>query len=146
MPPQPEASESAERTREKLREKLRAGKLDDRLVEIDVRDRGPTFEISTGRWVGGSVVNGTFFPGTSHASWWGESGSPKTSTVRRFPASFTTFPAGLSLARSATSAWSMLPERASMREMASGWVMICLGQIRTKEAPFCSVAYAPDRT
>ena len=47
MPPQPEASESAERTREKLREKLRAGKLDDRLVEIDVRERGPTFEIST---------------------------------------------------------------------------------------------------
>src|SRR6201995_2476377 len=47
MPPQPEASESAERTREKLREKLRAGKLDDRIVEIDVRDRGPTFEIST---------------------------------------------------------------------------------------------------
>src|SRR6202047_4964449 len=47
MPPQPETSESAERTREKLREKLRAGKLDDRLVEIDVRERGPTFEIST---------------------------------------------------------------------------------------------------
>src|SRR6202051_424054 len=47
MPPQPETSESAERTREKLREKLRAGKLDDRMVEIDVRDRGPTFEIST---------------------------------------------------------------------------------------------------
>src|SRR5271167_2230431 len=47
MPPQPEASESAERTREKLREKLRAGKLDDRIVELDVRDRGPTFEIST---------------------------------------------------------------------------------------------------
>src|ERR1700723_3599483 len=47
MPPQPEASESAERTRDKLREKLRAGKLDDRMVEIDVRDRGPTFEIST---------------------------------------------------------------------------------------------------
>src|SRR5260370_219299 len=47
MPPQPEASESAERTREKLREKLRAGKLDDRIVEIDVRERGPTFEIST---------------------------------------------------------------------------------------------------
>src|SRR6202021_2123828 len=49
MPPQPEASESAERTREKLREKLRAGQLDDRLVEIDVRERGPTFEISTGQ-------------------------------------------------------------------------------------------------
>src|SRR5580704_8666563 len=47
MPPQPETSESAERTREKLREKLRAGKLDDRMVEIDVRERGPTFEIST---------------------------------------------------------------------------------------------------
>src|SRR5947209_13710594 len=30
MPPQPESTESAERTREKLREKLRAGKLDDR--------------------------------------------------------------------------------------------------------------------
>ena len=30
LPPQPEASESAERTREKLREQLRAGKLDDR--------------------------------------------------------------------------------------------------------------------
>src|SRR5229473_188288 len=47
MPPQPEASESAERTREKLREKLRAGKLDDRMVEIDVKERGPTFEVST---------------------------------------------------------------------------------------------------
>src|SRR6266853_1463907 len=47
MPPQPETSESAERTREKLRERLRAGKLDDRMVEIDVRERGPTFEIST---------------------------------------------------------------------------------------------------
>src|SRR6516165_6477151 len=34
MPPQPEASESAERTREKLRERLREGKLDERLVEI----------------------------------------------------------------------------------------------------------------
>ncbi len=47
IPPQPEASETAERTREKLREKLHQGKLDDRLVEIDVKDRGPTFEIST---------------------------------------------------------------------------------------------------
>jgi ATP-dependent HslUV protease ATP-binding subunit HslU len=36
-----------DRTREKLREKLRAGKLDDRLVEIDVKERGPTFEIAT---------------------------------------------------------------------------------------------------
>src|SRR5437660_2603649 len=47
MPPQPEASESAERTREKLRERLRAGKLDDRMVEVDVKERGPTFEVST---------------------------------------------------------------------------------------------------
>lgn len=47
MPPQPEASESQDRTREKLREKLRAGKLDDRMVEIDVKERGPTFEVST---------------------------------------------------------------------------------------------------
>src|SRR5437016_3219912 len=47
MPPQPESTESAERTREKLREKLNAGKLDDRTVEVDVRERGPTFEISS---------------------------------------------------------------------------------------------------
>src|SRR5690242_15936481 len=47
MPPQPEASESVERTREKLRERLREGKLDERLVEIDVKDRGPTFEITS---------------------------------------------------------------------------------------------------
>ncbi len=47
MPPQPEPSESNERTREKLREKLRAGKLDDRMVEVDVKERGPTFEIAT---------------------------------------------------------------------------------------------------
>jgi ATP-dependent HslUV protease ATP-binding subunit HslU len=47
MPAQTEASDSVERTREKLRERLRAGKLDDRLVEIDVRERGPTFEINT---------------------------------------------------------------------------------------------------
>ena len=47
MPPQPEASESIERTREKLRERLREGKLDERLVEIDVKDRGPSFEITT---------------------------------------------------------------------------------------------------
>jgi ATP-dependent HslUV protease ATP-binding subunit HslU len=47
MPPQPEASESVERTREKLREKLRAGKLDDRIVELDVKERAPTFEVTT---------------------------------------------------------------------------------------------------
>ncbi len=47
MPPQPEGTESVERTREKLRERLRAGRLDDRTVEIDIKERGPTFEIST---------------------------------------------------------------------------------------------------
>jgi ATP-dependent HslUV protease ATP-binding subunit HslU len=47
MPPQPEASDSAERTREKLRERLREGKLDDRIVELEVKERGPTFEIAT---------------------------------------------------------------------------------------------------
>jgi ATP-dependent HslUV protease ATP-binding subunit HslU len=47
MPPQPEASESAERTREKLREKLRSGKLDDRPVELDVKDRSPQIQFAT---------------------------------------------------------------------------------------------------
>src|SRR6266851_2290171 len=47
MPPRPENSDSSERTREKLRERLKIGKLDERLVEIDVKERGPTVEIST---------------------------------------------------------------------------------------------------
>jgi ATP-dependent HslUV protease ATP-binding subunit HslU len=47
MPAPAEESESVERTREKLRERLRAGKLDDRMVEIDVRERGPSFEVTT---------------------------------------------------------------------------------------------------
>jgi len=47
MPDQPEATDSTERTRDKLRERLRAGKLDDKLVEIDVKERGPSFEVST---------------------------------------------------------------------------------------------------
>ncbi|HSV94026.1 MAG TPA: ATP-dependent protease ATPase subunit HslU [Desulfobacterales bacterium] len=57
MPAQPEATESIERTREKLREKLRAGKLDDRMVEIDVKERGPTFEIATNMGVEEMDVN-----------------------------------------------------------------------------------------
>ncbi len=49
MPPQPdEATETAEKTREKLRDKFRAGKLDDKQVEIDVKDRGPTIEFGGG--------------------------------------------------------------------------------------------------
>src|SRR5579883_1846679 len=47
MPQTPETSESAERTREKLRERLREGKLDERLVELDVKDRAPTLEVTT---------------------------------------------------------------------------------------------------
>src|SRR5712675_1291955 len=47
MPPQPENSDSNDRTREKLRERMKAGKLDERIVELDVKERGPTFEIST---------------------------------------------------------------------------------------------------
>jgi ATP-dependent HslUV protease ATP-binding subunit HslU len=47
MPPQPESSDSADRTREKLRERLREGKLDDRIVDLEVKERGPTFEIAT---------------------------------------------------------------------------------------------------
>src|SRR5262252_3916788 len=49
MPPpaeNAETPESIERTREKLRERLRSGKLDDRMVEVDVKERGPNFEIS----------------------------------------------------------------------------------------------------
>ena len=41
-------TESSSRTREKLRQQLREGKLDERMVEIDVRERNfPTFEIMT---------------------------------------------------------------------------------------------------
>src|ERR1700721_1653607 len=40
------SSSSANRTREKLRQQLREGKLDERMVEIDVRERNfPSFEI-----------------------------------------------------------------------------------------------------
>src|ERR1700739_451559 len=48
MPDQPEPTESTDRTREKLRERLRAGKLDDRMVEIDVKEGGPTSGGTTG--------------------------------------------------------------------------------------------------
>src|ERR1700756_693907 len=47
MPPQPESSDSSDRTREKLRERLREGKLDERLGGLEVKDRQPTFEITT---------------------------------------------------------------------------------------------------
>ncbi|MDQ3170966.1 MAG: ATP-dependent protease ATPase subunit HslU [Acidobacteriota bacterium] len=48
-PEQISAREQAQRTREKLREQLRAGKLDDKTVEIEVRERGfPSFEVIQG--------------------------------------------------------------------------------------------------
>ena len=48
MPPAPEGADgSQEKSREKLRERLKDGRLDERMVEIDVKDRGPQIEIST---------------------------------------------------------------------------------------------------
>ncbi len=46
QPALPAATDSHQRSREKLRQQFREGKLDDRMVEIDVRDRGtPQFGI-----------------------------------------------------------------------------------------------------
>jgi ATP-dependent HslUV protease ATP-binding subunit HslU len=51
-------SQSPNRTREKLRQQLREGKLDDRMVEIDVRERNfPSFEILTNQGVEEMDVN-----------------------------------------------------------------------------------------
>jgi ATP-dependent HslUV protease ATP-binding subunit HslU len=47
MAPPPEPSDTAERTRDKLRERLREGKLDERVVELEVKDRPPSFEVTT---------------------------------------------------------------------------------------------------
>jgi ATP-dependent HslUV protease ATP-binding subunit HslU len=59
MPPAPEGAESGDKagerggdkgndkSREKLRERLRDGKLDERMVEIEVKDRQPSFEMSS---------------------------------------------------------------------------------------------------
>jgi ATP-dependent HslUV protease ATP-binding subunit HslU len=47
VPPAPENAEDNVKTREKLRERLREGKLDERMVEVDVKDRAPTFEIAS---------------------------------------------------------------------------------------------------
>ena len=52
------SSESQSRTREKLRQQLREGKLDDRMVEIDVRERNfPSFEIISNQGVEEMDVN-----------------------------------------------------------------------------------------
>ena len=51
-------AESSSRTREKLRQQLREGKLDDRQVEIDVRERNfPTFEIMSTQGVEEMDIN-----------------------------------------------------------------------------------------
>ncbi len=51
-------TESQSRTREKLRQQLREGKLDDRTVEIDVRERNfPSFEIISNQGVEEMDVN-----------------------------------------------------------------------------------------
>jgi ATP-dependent HslUV protease ATP-binding subunit HslU len=51
-------AESSNRTREKLRQQLREGKLDDRTVEIDVRERNfPSFEIMTNQGVEEMDIN-----------------------------------------------------------------------------------------
>jgi ATP-dependent HslUV protease ATP-binding subunit HslU len=52
------SSESHTRTREKLRQQLREGKLDERMVEIDVRERNfPSFEIISNQGVEEMDVN-----------------------------------------------------------------------------------------
>ena len=57
IPPQTETSESADRSRQKLRERLREGKLDERSVELDVKERGPTFEIATNQGIEEMGIN-----------------------------------------------------------------------------------------
>ncbi len=62
VPPPPptdgDSGESYQRTREKFRQQLRDGKLDDRIVEIEVRERNfPSFEIATNTGVEEMGVN-----------------------------------------------------------------------------------------
>jgi ATP-dependent HslUV protease ATP-binding subunit HslU len=57
MPPQPESTESLERTREKLRERLREGKLDERIVELEVKDRAPNIEFATNAGIEEMSIN-----------------------------------------------------------------------------------------
>jgi ATP-dependent HslUV protease ATP-binding subunit HslU len=52
------AADSHQRTREKLRQQFREGKLDDRMVELDVRERGtPSFEVITNQGVEEMDIN-----------------------------------------------------------------------------------------
>ena len=57
MPPQEEGEDSNEKTREKLRAQLREGKLDDRMVDIDVRERNMPVEIVTNTGVEEMDIN-----------------------------------------------------------------------------------------
>ena len=59
LPPQQgEGAEAQQKSRDKLRTQLREGKLDDRVVEIEVRERGfPSFEIITNAGVEEMDVN-----------------------------------------------------------------------------------------
>ncbi len=57
LPPS-EDGDSASRTREKLRQQLREGKLDERMVELDVRERSmPSFEIISNQGVEEMDIN-----------------------------------------------------------------------------------------
>jgi ATP-dependent HslUV protease ATP-binding subunit HslU len=56
--PAAEDSDSTSRTREKLRQQLREGKLDERMVELDVRERSmPAFEIISNQGVEEMDIN-----------------------------------------------------------------------------------------
>lgn len=57
VPPTEAQGELYTQTREKMRQMLRAGKLDERIVEIDVRDRGASFEIATNMGVEEMDIN-----------------------------------------------------------------------------------------
>ncbi len=47
-PPEGAETESLEKTREKLREKLKAGKLDDKEVELEVKEKAPQVHVAAG--------------------------------------------------------------------------------------------------
>jgi ATP-dependent HslUV protease ATP-binding subunit HslU len=57
VPPPPEGGESYAQTREKMRERLQDGKLDDKMVELDVRERNASFEIATNMGVEEMDIN-----------------------------------------------------------------------------------------
>src|SRR4051794_38138484 len=57
LPPSPENPDENNKSREKLRERLRAGKLDERMVELEVKDRAPSLEIAGGPDMGDMGIN-----------------------------------------------------------------------------------------